>query len=164
MSPLYNFDKNQDGSYHFISDSGSNYLIYFLESTIPDSENNIHTIYNLGFTRDGEHACKSFFNKYDGKIRATIMFIINDVFKKNEHRTLVYFCFGDDGYSRHRNIVFKRWAKDLDISIEAHNGIIDYDNNLVYSSLIIVSDNPLKKLILESFDTYLQELKQHKIS
>ena len=161
MSLPYSFELTKDGSYNFISEEGHSYLVYFSESTLPDSDRNIHIVYNLWFSRNGDHTCKPFINKYDGKIRATVIFIVNEFFQKNDHRTLIYFCFGDDGYSRHRNIVFNQWCKDLDISIEKHNGIILYENNHVYGSLIIVKDNPLKSLIVDSFNSYLEELKDY---
>ena len=89
------------------------------------------------------------------------MFIVNDFFEKNDHRALIYFCFGDDGYSRHRNIVFNQWCKDLDVSIEKYDNKINYDDALVYGSLIIVKDNPLKKLIIDAFNNYMDELNGH---
>ena len=158
MSLPYKFYVSEDGSYNFITKENHKYLVYFSESTLPDAENNTHILYSLGFSRDGEHSCKPFSVKYDSGIRFTIMFIVNDFFNKNDHKTLIYFCFDDDGYSRHRSIVFNQWCKDLNVSIEKHNSVIPYKGQFVYSSLIIVRDNPLKSLILKSFNTYLEEI------
>jgi len=162
LFPHYSLKHNPDGSYNFISEQGHNYLIYFSESTLPDSENNTHIVYNLGFSRNGDHSCEPFTHVYNGKIRATITLIIDNFFKKNDHRTLIYFCFGDDGYSRHRNIVFNQWFKDLNDKIEKCNRIIAFEDNKVYACLVIVKDNPLKGLILDAFDEYLNDLKDSK--
>lgn len=89
------------------------------------------------------------------------MFIVNDFFKRNDHRALVFFCFADDGYSRHRNIVFKRWGKELDESIEKHSAKIEYEGVDIYASLMIVGENLLKKLILDAFKAYLNDLNNY---
>jgi hypothetical protein len=86
------------------------------------------------------------------------MSIVNDFFNKNDHRVLIYFCFGDDGYSRHRKIVFNQWCSDLDLSVEKHDNVIPYENTFVYGSLMIVRDNPLKQLILTSFNKFLEDI------
>lgn len=158
MSLLYSFDVTEDGSYSFISEQNHHYLIYFSESTLPDSDGNIHIVYNLGFSRDGDHSSTPFSFKYDRIIRATIMSIVNDFFNKNDHRVLIYFCFGDEGYSRQRKIVFNQWCGDLDLSVEKHDNVIPYENTFVYGSLMIVRDNPLKQLILTSFNKFLEDI------
>jgi hypothetical protein len=161
LSRLYNFYQTEDGSYHFITRQGFEYLVYFSVSIFPDAEGNSHTIYSLGFTRNGKHSNQAFINKHDPSVKATIMFIVNDFFRRNDHRALVFFCFADDGYSRHRNIVFKRWGLDLDDSIEKHATKIQYEGTDIYASLMIVKDNPLKKLILEAFKTYLDDISNY---
>lgn len=158
MSLLYSLTLNKDGSYSFISKHGNNYIIYFSESTLIDSDRNRHTVYNFGFSRDGEHSSQSFIYKYDSKIRDTIISVINEFFLKADHRALVYFCYGEDGFSRHRNIVFKKWYSDLDSSIENYNKIVPYLNTKIYGSLIIKKDNPLKKLIIDAFDANMEEI------
>jgi len=86
------------------------------------------------------------------------MSIVNDFFNKNDHRVLIYFCFGDEGYSRQRKIVFNQWCGDLDLSVEKHDNVIPYENTFVYGSLMIVRDNPLKQLILTSFNKFLEDI------
>lgn len=83
---------------------------------------------------------------------------VNDFFDKNDHKALIYFCFGDDGYSRHRKIVFNMWARDLDSSIDKYNSEIPYEGSTVYGSLLIVNNNPLKELIVKSFEGFISEL------
>jgi hypothetical protein len=157
LSTLYNIEVTKDGSFQFISENNHVYLIYFLETLVPDKEGNIHTFLNLGFTRDGNHACIPFTNKYDGKIRDTIIHLINDIFSKHDHRVLIYFCFGDDGYSRHRKITFNKWKKVLDHAIESHSATIKYEDIEIFSCLMLVNENPLKGLILEAFEAYLKD-------
>ncbi len=161
MSPLYNFHETEDGSYHFISREGHSYLVYFSESVFPDADGNIHTIYTLGFSRNGKHTNELFVNKYDASVKDTIMFIVNNFFKRNDHRTLIFICFAEDGYSRHRSIVFKQWGNELDASIEKHSTKIEYQEIDMYAALMIVRENPLKKLILDAFNTYLNDLKNY---
>jgi hypothetical protein len=157
LSTLYDIDVTEDGSFQFTSDNGHKYIVYFLAAPVPDKEGNVHTFLNLGFSRDGDHACNPFTTKFDAKIEATIISILNDVFEKHDHRVLIYFCFGDDGYSRHRKIVFNRWKKGLTRSIENHNATIQYEETEIFSCLMLVSDNPLKGLILDAFEAYLKD-------
>ena len=56
------------------------------------------------------------------------------------------------------NIVFNQWCKDLDNTIEKFNNVINYENEKIYGSLIIVKDNPLKQLIVDSFKGYIEEI------
>ncbi len=158
MSPLYSLTLNKDGSYSFISEQGYKYLIYFFEYILTDADNNMHTVYNFGFSRNGKYSSDAFIYKYDNKIRDTIISVINDFFLKGDHRTLVYFCYGEDGFSRHRSIVFKKWYNGLDPSIENHSKIVSYLNSNIYGSLIIKKENPLKKLIIDAFDAAIQEI------
>jgi hypothetical protein len=90
------------------------------------------------------------------------MSIVNDFFEKNDHKVLVYFCFGDDGYARHRKITFNKWCKDLNKSIEKHDSTLYYEGSKIYGSLIILENNPLKKLILEAFNSYIEEINSDK--
>jgi hypothetical protein len=157
LSTLYNIEVTEDGSFQFITDNNHVYLIYFLETLVPDSDGNIHTFLNLGFSRDGNHSCVPFTNKYDSKISGTIINLINEVFAKHDHRVLIYFCFGDDGYSRHRKITFAKWKRVLNHAVESHNATIRYEETEVFSCLMLVSDNPLKELILDAFEAYLKD-------
>jgi len=149
---------DQDGSYNFISDQNHTYLVYFSEYKLSDAEGNEHTTYNLGFLKNGDFKNKSFKDKYDNRVSDTIIAIVNEFFLKNSHRALIYFCFGDDGYARHRNIVFNQWSKNLHLSLEKHNNSIPFESTILYSSLILVKNNPLKKLIITAFDKYLDEM------
>jgi hypothetical protein len=158
LSLLYSLTLNKDGSYSFTSGQGHNYLIYFAESILIDADKNTHTVYNFGFSRNGTHSSDPFKYRYDSKIRDTIISVINDFFLKSDHRTLIYFCYGDDGFSRHRNIVFKKWCDGADPSIENYNKIVPYLDNNIYASLLIKKDNPLKKLIIDAFDINMQEI------
>lgn len=153
----YDFEVTEDGSFQFTSDKGSVYLLYFLATSVPDKEGNIHTFLNFGFSRDGNHVCNPFTNKFDGKIEATIVHIINGVFEKHDHSVLIYFCFGDDGYSRHRKITFNKWKKGINHSIESHNATIKYEETEIFSCLMLVAENPLKSLILDAFNAYLKD-------
>jgi hypothetical protein len=125
---------------------------------MPDDEGNTHIIYNLGFSRDGDHSCAPFSSKYDEGIRGTIMSVVNHFFENNDHKSIIYFCFGEDGYSRHRKIVFNQWSKYLNNNIEKHDKVIPYEEANIFGSLMIVSNNPLKNLILGSFNKFLQEI------
>jgi hypothetical protein len=37
-----------------------------------------------------------------------------------------------------------------------------YEGSVIYGSLMIMKDNPLKSLIINSFNSYLKELESHK--
>jgi len=52
---------------------------------MPDDEGNTHIIYNLGFSRDGDHSCIPFSSKYDEGIRRTNATIVED-FTENQKK------------------------------------------------------------------------------
>jgi hypothetical protein len=160
LLPRYSFSISEPWSYNFTTDSNHHYLLYLSESQLVDSDGNSHTLYNIGFSRDDDFVCDSFTVKFDSKIRNTILFILNRVLQEYEHRALIYFCFGDDGYARHRKIIFNSWSKLLNIPIAKYDSTISYEGSEIYGSLILLSDNPLKGLIIEAFTRYISEINE----
>jgi hypothetical protein len=155
---LYNLAITDDGSYAFTSDQRQLYQIYFLEYILPDADGNNHTVYNFGFTRDSNHSNEKFSGKFDEKIQNTIISSVNDFFEKKEGSALLYFCFGDDGFGRHRSITFNKWSKKLSASIESYPKKIKAVKTTFYASCLVINDNPLKKLILDAFEINMNEL------
>jgi hypothetical protein len=86
---------------------------------LPCSDENAHIVYNFTFFRNEEFTNKPFINKFDPQISRTIILIVYDFFSKGEDKVLLYFCFNDDGYGRHRNITFKKWTNSLSDSLDA---------------------------------------------
>jgi len=161
LSPLYNLTLNKDGSYSFISDDKHVYIIYFLQYKLIDADNNEHKVYSFGFSRNKEHATKSFTYRYDEKIKNTILAVINNFFAENDDKALLYFCYGDDGFARHRSITFKKWGREVANSIESYSTRIAYFEDYIYGCLMVQKDNPLKKLIIDAFEQNIREITSH---
>jgi hypothetical protein len=158
LSLHYNIVLNPDFSYSFITDYGDIYNVYFMEYPLTDADSNRHIIYYFSFVRNGIFDSISFQNRYDPRIKATFVEIAIRLFEKKEHACVTYDCFTEDGFARHRSIVFKTWCKELPSHIECHHRSLVYHGINLYSSLIVVGDNPLKKLILEAYTKNLSDI------
>ncbi len=157
MSLLYNTTKEEDGIY-FTTDSGDNFFAYFLDYQLPDSQGNIHNIYNFDFLCNEDFCVSLFQKKHDPKIRHTLIKIISDFFETREHAVIVYCCFNQDGYGRHRSITFRKWQTDLPAHISKLYKATENNSNITYSALLIAENNPLKDLIIEAFENEIQSI------
>ena len=158
MLSHYKYEITENGSFLFYSKHNHKYELYFTEVPVPDKHGNIHTFFHFGLTKNDEHNHILYKNKYDEKIESTILFILNDIFSKFDHRILVCFYFIDDGFSRHRKITFNKWKRGLNESIVDFPNTIKYEDKEIFICLILSNENPLKDLILEAYNNYLKEL------
>jgi len=158
LSLLYKVESNPDSTNSFVTDNGDIYSAFFTEYQLLDADGNVHLAYNFVFLCNERFDRESFSRKYDPKIRNTLVKLISDFFIKNDHSSLLYFCFDDDGLSRNRNIVFKTWCKDLSPAIYRCHKAIPYQSNSLYSSLLVVNENPLKELIVDAYESHLREM------
>ncbi|HZY39513.1 MAG TPA: hypothetical protein VFE53_22810 [Mucilaginibacter sp.] len=158
MSLHYNIVLNPDFSYSFITDNGDIYDVYFIEYPLIDADDNKHIIYYFSFVRNGNFECKNFQKKYDPKIKLTFVEIAVRLFDKMEHACVTYDCFNEDGFARHRSIVFKNWCKELPAQVECHHTSVVHRGIEWYSTLILSGENPLKRLILDAYTKNLRDI------
>ena len=138
----YQYTKNIDGEYRFLTDKGIEYIAYFnrvpIESCI---------VYNFVFA-------KSTVGRFgmDSKIRNTIFSIISDFWEDYEE-VILFVCDSSDGRSEIRMRLFDYWYRLL----KNDNNVtkIDFLLDKIKVSIIAKEDNPLldlaKKEIQELF-------------
>lgn len=108
MSLRYNLEITEKGYYKFTTELGVEYIAFFTEYSIQDSQGNNHKVFSFGFERSGQYISSKFSNKYDDRIKSTIVFIVREFFKQHGHEALIYSCFQEDEYARHRSIAFSK--------------------------------------------------------
>lgn len=138
----YQYTKNIDGEYRFLTDKGIEYIAYFnrvpIESCI---------VYNFVFA-------KSTVGRFgmDSKIRNTIFSIISDFWEDYEE-VILFVCDSSDGRSEIRMRLFDYWYRLL----KNDNNVtkIDFLLDKIKVSIMAKEDNPLldlaKKEIQELF-------------
>lgn len=138
----YQYTKNIDGEYRFLTDKDIEYIAYFnrvpIESCI---------VYNFVFA-------KSTVGRFgmDSKIRNTIFSIISDFWEDYEE-VILFVCDSSDGRSEIRMRLFDYWYRLL----KNDNNVtkIDFLLDKIKVSIIAKEDNPLldlaKKEIQELF-------------
>ncbi|QEK50911.1 hypothetical protein FYC62_03920 [Pedobacter aquae] len=163
MSLRYNITKNPDGSYNFITDGNIEYVAFFTLCQINDKEGNEHTVYSFGFEKAGSYKSDKFKTKYDLKVKETIIFIIKEFFKLNGDGTLIYFCFSDDEFARHRSITFSKWYREsLFETIEHHKKSVKQNDVVFYCGALIARENPLRELLIGAINSYFSDLASYK--
>jgi hypothetical protein len=126
---------------------------------IKDADLNMHSIYGFGFERNGKHSDKRYFYEYDERIKATIISIIQTFFISQNHHALVYFCYDNDGFDRHRSIIFGKWYRDnLAHDLLHHKRKTNYNDKDFHGGMLVRKDNPLKNLLIEAADRHLNEM------
>ncbi|MGN6510183.1 MAG: DUF6169 family protein [Chitinophaga sp.] len=157
MSNLYDLTQTEEG-YQFVTDSGIAYQLYFTEYYLKDGDGDDLIVQSFGFFPSPEiKRGKGAVNKYDEKVKKTILAFITGYFEKNKEIGLLYICDQADGYARHRRIAFSRWHKEIDISIEKFDCKESHAKAGFYASLLVRSDNPRKAYYVEAFYRSLAE-------
>ena len=163
MSLRYNIKLTDQGSYIFTTDSNIDYIAFFTTCPIEDKEGNTHKAYSFGFERSGKYSLNKFTYKFDDKIKHTIIFIIKEFFRLNGSNALIYFCFQEDEYGRHRSIVFSKWhSEELSKDIEHYKKNINFEEERLYGGVLVLRENPLRGLVLEALDLYIDEIMKSK--
>lgn len=158
MSLPYSLTKTQQGYYIFTTDEKAEYTAFFTRCLIDDKEGNTHQVYSFGFERNGGYNSEKFTSKHDPKIKATIIFIVNEFFRSNGSNILIYFCFLEDNLARQRSITFSKWYNEsLSTYIEHHKTISVYNENTMYIGALMLRDNPLRELAFEAIDKYVRD-------
>jgi hypothetical protein len=163
LSLRYHLVDKGNGTYFFTTDSGIQYTTFFTSYQISDIDGNNHAIYSFGFDRSGKFDNKKFHHEYDEKIKQTIVHIVKKFFKKYDHNALVYFCYPDDEYSRHRSIIFSRWCREEIVEEIEHvkrNSV--FKNEKFYGGMLVLKSNPLRKLLIKAVSDFIDDLANQK--
>lgn len=155
MPSLYNLTRTDQG-YSFVTDQNIEYQIFFTMYYLDDADGNEHTIYSFGFERSGSFEAQKYEFGYDEKIKSTIIHIVTDFFIKNENNALLYFCWPDDDFARHRSITFSKWCKESD-DIEHKRGVVTYGKKSLYGGILVKKENPLKSLLMDAFEQHIND-------
>ena len=129
---------------------------------ITDIEGNDHIIYSFGFDREGNYGTGKFSNDFDVKIKTTIIHIIKEFFNKNGDKAIMYFCYDDDGFARHRSILFSKWYNEHNSDILHLKKHLVLNGETQYGGMLILKSNPLLNLVDDAVDTYVKEVFQQK--
>jgi hypothetical protein len=148
LSVRYDVEKADDGtSYQFTTSSGIIYVAYFTEFTLMESDGDEIRAVSFGFACDRSDQVR----RHDGRVRQTIVYIIEEFFKAQPDDAMLYMCMDSDGRGRNRHITFSRWFRDVDSELEKHNFASKDQEEAFYSSIIIKSSNPQKQRIVNAF-------------
>lgn len=145
-----NISKNEC-FYIFTTDKGIIYSISFSEEyEIGGCMSYQFSIDNIGKSH----------GSYDGKIKSTIIAIIEDFFVENQD-VLLYICDTSDNREAARNRLFLRWFEQYSPGkftiCTANSKVEDTD---FYMAIIIANDNPQKDSITLDFETTAKALKK----
>ena len=159
MFPQYDLTHTEQGSYRFTTDNGLEYVAFFTTCPIEDDDGNMHKVYSFGFERSGKYASNKFVDKYDQKIKHTIVSIIKNFFKSTGDNAIIYLCFPEDKYARHRSITFSRWySESLSDEIQHIKKNIIIRDDTYYAGILVRKENPLRELIVEAVNVYINQI------
>ena len=150
MSSRYDFTSSDDEeSYQFTTESGDKFTVWFTDFFLRNEEGKDIQIYSFGFDRLRNSLDSP--NKFDAKVKATILNIITEFFRKNPHNAVLYICMPADGKARNRHITFSRWFNELGNNFTKCDSPIRYAEHDFYSSLIVLNNNPQKNVFIDAF-------------
>jgi hypothetical protein len=141
----YNLSPHKEG-YQFTTDSGISYTAYFSEYFLTTAAGEEVIVYSFGFECNEERS-----DRYDEKIRNTIVYIIEYFFEQKMEEGLLYVCLTTDGMARHRRITFGRWYKEIKSDIERYDCRERHAREGYYTSILVKSGNTRKDVIIEAF-------------
>jgi hypothetical protein len=163
LSAPYKLAKTDQGSYLFTSDTGLEYTCFFIACLITDNDGNDHSIYSFGFDRSGKFMSTRYANRFDERIKVTIIYIIREFFRVNGDNVLLYFCYPDDEFARHRSIAFRKWYnEELSDDIDHFKKDSAYKDEMLYGGMLILKKNPFHKLLNDAIDVYIAEMNDKK--
>lgn len=149
MSARYNVELLEEGNvYKFNTSSGDIYIAYFTEFIMLDPDENEVTVISFGFTckRSGRHR-----QRYDSKVKHTIVHIINIFFANQPNDAILYMCMTNDGKARNRHIIFNNWYHELNNGLEKHSSSSEHGKKGFYASILFKSNNPQKMRLISAF-------------
>lgn len=142
--PPYDFCKESDWYYSFITISGVKYIAYFVDYSVyhPDFEE----VYTFNFEPEESNP-----HPIDYRIAATIVAILQEFFQ-NKERAMILVCDNIDGKENKRNKLFSRWytnfkTEDI-LKFDASATTAEYQ---LYVSILISSFHPCKEKLVAAF-------------
>ena len=136
----YEFCKESDWNYSFITISGVKYIAYFVDYSVyhPDFDE----VYTFNFEPE-----ESTPHPIDPKIAATIVTILQEFFQSKE-RAMILVCDNIDGKENKRNRLFSRWytnfkTKDI-LKFDASATTEEYQ-------FLLSSSHPRKEKLIAAF-------------
>ena len=92
--------------------------------------------------------------KQDDRVYATVVKFLSDLLNDNANAVIVVFS-NIDGKELARKRLFDKWFdKVANDKIEKHNGKVNLDNKIVFTTLFIHADNAEKDIIIEIFRNF----------
>jgi hypothetical protein len=150
LHPPYSIQKNEDGTYFFITNSEIKYSIVFI---VRDDLNNVHgtNVYEFSFGPEGIEF--SDLPGHDNRIYPTILKVIEDFFIK-ETNALLFVCESSDTKGLVRERLFERWYRiapcpyidKFDETVQDSELGIEY-----ITSLLVHTKAPYKNLLLKEY-------------
>lgn len=150
MSNHYDLSITPDGkAYQFTTSKGDYYIAYFTEFTLQNSRNEEMVIPCFGFEKRSSTTSKR--ERYDARVKATILYIVREFFQRNPDKGVLYLCMNSDEKARNRHITFNKWFLELGTDYEKHDSPSSYQAVGLYSSIVVSSMSDQKSAIIEAF-------------
>ncbi len=151
-SSPYVVSESGENTAYFVTDSGIEYLVGFIE----DTNMGIPNTYQLFITRKNKNKTIG----VDVKIAETISAIVNSFFRNNKN-ILVYICDTSDKHEAARHRKFKAWCQryaDENI-LSMNTESIEVEDNTYYASMILARELKEASEIQDLFHNYFQYLR-----
>ena len=150
MSNHYDLSLTSDGkAYQFTTSTGDLYIAYFTEFVLQNSTGEDILIPSFGFEKRSSISSEK--ERYDAKVKATILFIIRDFFGKNPEAGVLYLCLNNDEKARNRHITFSKWFRELGSGYEKFDAPVYYRKVGLYSSIVVLTKSARKNELKEAF-------------
>ena len=136
-------------SFTFITAQGKKYEIGFIQDLMISDEG----VYQFFITTEDQ-----FKTVLDGKIRQTVLVVIEEFFK-NEGAVLDYICATEDHRQASRDRMFHQWYMN---SLEKdqynlRNMSVEIDEVEYFASVIMRNDNPRFQTMTEAIDRFVED-------
>ena len=152
-SPYYITQENDNG-FHFKTDLGINYIIFFDEERPYGECDTYQFIIQKLDNKPSPH---------DPKVEQTILAILNEFFEEHLD-VLLYMCDDSDGREANRTrlflVWFKKHAAPNRFTIRTANAIVEGKG--FYAAIIVENRNPLLETIIADFESTAQALTEGK--
>ena len=153
-SSPYHITLENDNGFHFKTDLGIHYIIFFDEERPYGECDTYQFIIQKLDNKPSPH---------DPKVEQTILAILNEFFEEHLD-VLLYMCDDSDGREANRNrlflVWFKKHAAPNRFTIRTANAIVEGKG--FYAAIIVENRNPLLETIIADFESTAQALTEGK--
>jgi hypothetical protein len=154
LKPYPTYQEENDNEFFFITDSGSQYVIYFLETDgyFPDlAYVDAVKLFGFDIVKKSDDS-----NQFDKRIADTIIISILEFLQKDRN-ILVYVCSQSDRRQRYRNRLFDQWYKEYNQN-RFFKGDVTFDGD-TFVSFITSRKNPYVGDFNHAFFTFGNDYK-----